>query len=264
MVSRNIVMILCDGSGNGLRSHLPNVAKIYMSLDRDDQQLVFYDAGYRSLWSYSSWCVMCRIGAQSVFQLATGHGLRRKVCAFYEFLVENWRDDDKIFMIGFSRGACTVRMVASMIRTVGLLRREQRNLVDSAFNAYVGSTEDADDCASDFRRRARSRCAAIEYVGLFDSVSSVLVPSQRGCIPRLERLRTLPHTLQNCVVRAWRDAIAVYERLIMFTVDRVQSSAEGYRPIPWVVSTHASQDIKEVWFAGYHTSAAGTPKPSRT
>lgn len=43
-------------------------------------------------------------------------------------LVRNWQVDDKIFLIGFSRGTYAIRAVAEMLHTLGPLRNDLRTL----------------------------------------------------------------------------------------------------------------------------------------
>uniref|UniRef100_A0A7S3JV35 T6SS Phospholipase effector Tle1-like catalytic domain-containing protein n=1 Tax=Aureoumbra lagunensis TaxID=44058 RepID=A0A7S3JV35_9STRA len=279
------IVILCDGTGNELCGDLSNVAKLYMSCVRDENQIVYYDTGLgtsgdgrgQSFWSQHTLFGKCRAIAKKIFGLATGSGLRRKVLAAYEFLVKNHQDGDEIYLIGFSRGAYTVRVVAAMIRVVGLLRPEQVNLCHAAFNAYMdelkttnargktrrNSSADpkeqlsaVEQYQSSFRRRARSKAVPIQFVGLWDTVSSVLILDNILCCPIITRLRTLPYTMENCIVKTWRHALALDERRVMFIADRIHESSEGYRPIPWEPA-HGPQDVKEVWFAGYHGDIGG-------
>ncbi len=58
------------------------------------------------------------------------------VLGAYKFLVENWREGDRIFLFGFSRGAWTARVLAGMIHLIGLLKPEQLNMCDSALGTY--------------------------------------------------------------------------------------------------------------------------------
>ncbi|OAA67401.1 peptidoglycan binding domain containing protein [Cordyceps fumosorosea ARSEF 2679] len=55
---------------------------------------------------------------------AFGLGLTQRVREAYAFLCANYADDDEIILIGWSRGAFTVRSVAGMIGKLGLLTRE--------------------------------------------------------------------------------------------------------------------------------------------
>ncbi|KAF5664778.1 hypothetical protein FCIRC_10728 [Fusarium circinatum] len=55
---------------------------------------------------------------------AFGMGLAERMRETYSFLCSNYMDGDEIILVGFSRGAFTVRSVAGMIGNLGLLTRE--------------------------------------------------------------------------------------------------------------------------------------------
>jgi uncharacterized protein (DUF2235 family) len=54
---------------------------------------------------------------------AFGFGVSRNVREAYTWLVERYRDDDEIYIFGFSRGAFTARSLVGLIAKCGLLRR---------------------------------------------------------------------------------------------------------------------------------------------
>jgi uncharacterized protein (DUF2235 family) len=54
---------------------------------------------------------------------AFGFGLSQNVRDAYAWLVERYRDDDEIYVFGFSRGAFTARSLVGLIAKCGLLRR---------------------------------------------------------------------------------------------------------------------------------------------
>src|SRR3546814_15713895 len=85
----------------------------------------------------------------------------------------------------------------------------------------------SDVCSSDlFSRVIGARFPAIHFVGVWDTVASVLVPrSDRMWIPSLE---TLPYTRNNPSVRIFRQAMALDERRRMFRL------AEWEQPQPFV------------------------------
>ncbi|MBN0329063.1 DUF2235 domain-containing protein, partial [Pseudomonas aeruginosa] len=65
--------------------------------------------------------------------LAFGWGLKRNVEGAYRFLAEHYRPGDQIFLFGFSSGAYAVRVLAAMLRAVGLIDAHQPHLFDSAW-----------------------------------------------------------------------------------------------------------------------------------
>jgi uncharacterized protein (DUF2235 family) len=169
-----------------------------------------------------------------------------------------------------------------LIHKVGLLAPEQRNLAGAALTAYkqassasvaqeareAGATEPLgeddergapaaarDDPASQFARIVSSRWPTIKFLGVWDTVASVIVP-------RADRfyafsLQKLAFTQDNPSVKVFRQAIAIDERRRMFRLE------------PWLErqtfmhnrfsSTNNSepQDALQVWFAGVHADIGG-------
>ena len=48
--------------------------------------------------------------------------MKRNVLELYEFLCTHYTDDSEIYLVGFSRGAFTMRMLAALIGTKGILQ----------------------------------------------------------------------------------------------------------------------------------------------
>src|SRR5207244_4439771 len=105
------------------------------------RQLVYYDPGVGTLARPSTWNRF-RANLKLVLGLATGYGLDDNVLSAYEFLVNTWRDGDRVYLFGFSRGAYTVRVLAGLIHKVGLITPEQVNLAGSGLIAYKQFSSD--------------------------------------------------------------------------------------------------------------------------
>jgi hypothetical protein len=58
------------------------------------------------------------------------------VIAGYRFIMRYYKEGDKIYMFGFSRGAFTARFLARMISTVGLLSEGNEEMVPFAYDLY--------------------------------------------------------------------------------------------------------------------------------
>ena len=56
--------------------------------------------------------------------IVEGRGLNRQIRRAYGWLASHYREGDRIFLFGYSRGAYAVRSLAGVIDRVGLLRRE--------------------------------------------------------------------------------------------------------------------------------------------
>jgi uncharacterized protein (DUF2235 family) len=284
VMSKNIV-ICCDGTGNEISENISNVLKLYRVLRKTDKteprQVVFYDPGVGTLARPNPWTKLWQ-DAVIVLGLATGYGLDDNVLSAYEFLISQYEDGDDIYLFGFSRGAYTVRVLAALIHKVGLLAPQQRNLAGAALTAYkqtnalvdqdaseivqsdVGNGSDEswqaarlsrEDRGTQFARIVSTRWATIRFVGVWDTVASVIVPRpDRFYIFSLQRL---PHTQRNPSVRVFRQAIAIDERRRMFRLD-LWKQPQTFMHNPFSKTNNSEpQDIKQVWFAGTHADIGG-------
>lgn len=129
-MSKNIVL-LSDGTGNSSAALFKtNVWRLFQTLDlRDpDRQIAFYDDGVGT----SSFKLFAILGG--IF----GFGLKRNVLAIYSFCCRNYQGDDRIYCFGFSRGAFTIRVVAGLIASQGLVpyHNNEADLAHFAADAY--------------------------------------------------------------------------------------------------------------------------------
>src|SRR6266550_7834433 len=106
-MSKNIVL-LSDGTGNSsAKIFKTNVWRLFQILDLRDptSQVAYYDNGVGT----SAFKLFAILGG--VF----GFGLKRNVIDIYSFCSRNYKEGDRIFGFGFSRGAFTIRIVAGLI-----------------------------------------------------------------------------------------------------------------------------------------------------
>ncbi|OAF17188.1 DUF2235 domain-containing protein [Bradyrhizobium neotropicale] len=277
---KNLV-ICCDGTGNEISENISNVLKLYRCLRKTDKthprQLVFYDPGVGTVTKPSTWH-RWKANINLVLGLATGYGLDDNVLSAYCFLIENYSPGDKIYLFGFSRGAYTVRVLAGLIHKVGLISPEQVNLPGSGLVSYkqysgsgrgndvsdltdAGSDEDGPlpkdkfDLAAQFARITSSRWPTIHFIGVWDTVASVIVPrADRFYLPSIEELA---FTLLNPSVQIFRQAIAIDERRCMFRLKEWKEPQDYWsnRFVP--DDKKVPQDILQVWFAGVHCDVGG-------
>jgi uncharacterized protein (DUF2235 family) len=252
-MSKNIV-ICCDGTGNEVEGNLSNVLKLFRIAQKNAGQRIYYSPGIGTIGSTDNWTKL-KQNTKSVFELATGYGLDSEILGAYHFICEQFDLDDSIFLFGFSRGAYTVRALAGFIHMIGLLPPDQLNVSSYALTAYKRSSEANDfSIAWNFSRIVGSRQATIKFVGVWDTVASVLVPRPDRVIPSL---LTLPYTRMNRSVEVFRHAMAIDERRRMFRLNR------WVDPQPFVANSFdltapkVDQDIKQVWFAGSHSDVGG-------
>lgn len=101
------VVLLLDGTENDLRSktNISVLSEIIKNQSRDNLY-VFYKEG---------------VGTNgATFGAATGYGIDQDIEEAYAFLAKNYSPGSELYMFGFSRGAYTARIVAGMIRAIGI------------------------------------------------------------------------------------------------------------------------------------------------
>jgi uncharacterized protein (DUF2235 family) len=146
-MAKNII-ICSDGTGNqSNKDRGTNVFKLYESVDLHNQheQVAIYDDG---------------VGTNSIKFIrilggALGIGLSRNVRQLYIALARVYQPGDKIFLFGFSRGAFTVRFLAGLINTVGII-----DIKNSAINSDAEIRARAYQA---FREYHRINRATLEY-----------------------------------------------------------------------------------------------------
>jgi uncharacterized protein (DUF2235 family) len=263
-MARNIILLL-DGTSNEIETDRSNILRLYGTLDKGADQLVWYDPGVGTFGAPNTWSLAWRRLTELWGQL-TGWGLDQNVKDAYQFLIthydDGWRADgnhvppDAIYIVGFSRGAYTARVLAGFINAVGLIHPTNAHLTDYAYRAYKGIGERNDPDSSAFAevrlyvRFLQPTRPAIRALALFDTVASVIEPGR--FIPRL---RSHAFTRVNPSVECVRHAVSIDERRTLFSPQLWTLDQPCGGPFP---SPHAPrQDTKEVWFSGVHGDVGG-------
>ena len=161
MSNKNIV-ICCDGTGNEYGRNNTNVVETYVLAVKDASQAVYYDPGVGTGgWEYNEESFALRATGDQ----ATGYGLQKNVEDAYRYLMASYKEGDRVYLFGFSRGAFTARSLAGMLYKCGLLGTEAINLLEYASKLY--NTEGNDDIAQRFRETF-SRTCAVHFIGVWD------------------------------------------------------------------------------------------------
>ena len=129
---KNIV-IFSDGTGQdgGVRpeQRLSNVYKLYHAcrvgpencID-PGQQVAFYDPGLGTDIGATALTAPVRF-VQKLLGSVIGSGIKKNIADCYEFIINHYQPGDRIHLIGFSRGAYTVRCIANLIMLCGIPTR---------------------------------------------------------------------------------------------------------------------------------------------
>ncbi len=251
------LVVLCDGTGNQIDSSPSNVLRLYRVLKKNSKQRVYYDPGVGTVGASEDW-VRWKSNTERVLGLATGYGLDDNVLNAYRFILREYKRGDELYFFGFSRGAYTVRVLAGFINALGLLHSDQQHLLSYAFNAYKQISEDGQFAhVRQFERILRPHRPAIRFLGLWDTVSTILVPRKdRFYLPAR---RQLAFTERNPSVQQVRHALAIDERWRMFRPYLWKQEQEYWGcPFPPKGDAKAEQqDVQQLWFPGVHSDIGG-------
>jgi uncharacterized protein (DUF2235 family) len=279
--------IFCDGTWQHLdQPHPTNVANLARATrargPENQLQVVYYDDGVGVSEGVLD-------AATHILGGALGKGLDYKIVRAYEFLSLNYEDADRIYIFGFSRGAYTARSLAGLIRWAGIVRREHAGHAFEAMTLYrtrpPANTDEAEQAAFEermdgFRRKYSHHPAAftdskafvpgdptsltpdgdrgwIQYVGVWDTVGSLGIPSNLAFAPLLDAQYRFYDTSLSRAVRSARHAVSIDERRKTFSPtlwenldtlnDNAQAGAlaDGLKP------------YQQQWFPGVHGDVGG-------
>lgn len=197
---RNLIVCL-DGTGDKFDSDNSNIVHIVSCLKKDDpSQVTYYQSG---IGTYDGGGMSN--GFNAALDMAVGSGLGVHVQDAYHFLMQTYREGDKIHLFGFSRGAYTCRCLAGMLHKVGLLPAHNIAQIPFAYQFYKDDSENGWKMSEDFKKTFCIDCS-VYFVGVFDSVASV------GFIPRKLPFSSTPTSMTG----HFRHAMALDEHRSKF------------------------------------------------
>ncbi|KPA20902.1 hypothetical protein shim_28180 [Shimia sp. SK013] len=227
-------VLILDGTMSSLRAgEETNAGLTYRLLQemRPDVSL-YYEAGVQ--WP----------GWRQTLDVMMGRGINRQIRRAYGYLASRYRPGDRIFLMGYSRGAFAVRSLAGVIDRVGLLRAEcatERN-IRTAYRHYE-LTPDS-DVVGTFAEAHCHEDVAVEMIGVWDTVKAL-----GARLPLLWRLTEKRHAFHNHhlspVVRHGFQALALDETRSVFA------------PEMWECPDMWDGRVEQVWFRGAHGDVGG-------
>ncbi|MEL6463519.1 MAG: DUF2235 domain-containing protein [Pseudomonadota bacterium] len=231
---QTIHVIIIDGTMSTLEPGEETNAGLSAKLlgEMGSEVSLYYEPGLQ--WSH--W----RKAGDVVF----GRGINRQIRRAYGYLSSRYRPGDKVFLLGFSRGAYAVRSLAGIIDRVGLLTPEaatERNIRD-VYRHYE-CNPDGDTARVFVSKHCHSR-VEIEMIGVWDTVKSLGLN-----MPFLWRLSAPRHAFHNHQlgksVKHGFHAIARNETRV------------AYAPVMWDTTADWEGHLVQMWFRGVHGDIGG-------
>src|SRR5262245_59225052 len=253
-MSKNVV-ICCDGTANEFTTDRTNVVKLFFTLAKDPaRQVAYYHPGVGTMAPPG---VFTKAGAflAQMAGMAWGYGLNNDIRDACIFIANNFEAGDRLFLFGFSRGAYTVRAVASLLHMYGLIGKGNEPLVPYAVrmmwaihglqkrgkkNARVEPLIAQYFSLAEEFKGTFSRPCRPHFVGVWDTVSSV---------GWLAHPLSLPYTANNPDILVGRHAISIDEHRAFFRTNLWHPVTNPTEAGP--------KDLKQVWFPGVHCDVGG-------
>lgn len=201
-------------------------------------QIVFYTSGISSQRDNTSW-----------YNLMTGHSIKSQIvdqytniCANFDFeALKKGRQQDKIYLFGFSRGAMAVRALAGLIAEFGLLDPRHIRHLPRLLDAW-----DRTKGRGSLSGEIKLHTVDIEFVGVFDSVMGG-VEWLRMFNPIRFSSSSLPGRVRNGV-----QILAIDENRSFF------------KPKHWDKADSRGREpnfLRQIWMPGVHSDIGGTGNP---
>jgi uncharacterized protein (DUF2235 family) len=233
-MAKNIV-ICCDGTNNAFGDANTNVVKLYQMLVHESpEQVTYYHAGLGTMGARGALTAVARMWTRAL-GLMFGYGVTNNIGDCYRYLMDNFEDGDKVFLLGFSRGAYTARALGAMLHMFGLLRNGDDVQFPYAARMFKKKLAQHDFQVAEQFKETFSRVCKPHFVGVWDTVSSV------GWIYDPVKL---PFTKTNSDIQIGRHAISIDERRCMYRQNMWGDCSPG-------------QDLLQVWFPGVHCDVGG-------
>jgi len=241
---KNIV-ICADGTWNkpdqvGTATNVVKIARAVNPVDRaGNPQVVYYHKGVGArggVWDQLS-------GG------AFGAGISSNIEEIYLFLLSNYQPGDVLYLMGFSRGAYTVRSVAGLIRNCGILKREHLTLYDDAYDLYRDRDMNSGPNSAralKFRKDYSHPDFNIHFIGVWDTVGALGVPVTPLRFWNKKHFEFHDVELSGRVNHAYQ-ALAIDEK------------RKPFLPSVWKkqATSPASQVLEQAWFPGVHSNIGG-------
>ena len=229
-------LVFCSDGTRNTPKDRTNVYQLYNMLDESPSQVKAYDKGIGT--KFGNVIRGCAFGA----------GLFNNVLDGYRFLSENYESGDRIYLFGFSRGAYTVRSLASMVCMCGLAPAGSTGKVSRKFwRAYKANRKSSfPSMLDELRSEYGLRKALIEAVCVWDTVGSIGRQTRTRDIRK--KLRHRYHRMSVPVgIRRIYHAVSIDERRTQFYPHLLHNQVESIE----------DTSVEEVWFAGVHSDIGG-------
>ncbi|WP_102108918.1 DUF2235 domain-containing protein [Oceaniglobus roseus] len=181
---------------------------------------------------------------RQVRNVVIGRGLNSQIQRAYGALASRYRQGDRIFLFGYSRGAYAVRSLAGVIDRVGLVRADDATArtVAAAYRLYRDLS--SPEHIASFRAAHCHEAVRIEMIGAWDTVKALGLRA-----PLVWRWSQVLHAFHNHDLGP--TTLRGYHALAMGETRR------AYEPVLWNTTNGFEGICEQMWFRGTHGDVGG-------
>ena len=229
-------VVILDGTMSTLEEGLETNAgityKLLCELAPNRHVSLWYEAGIP--WD----------GWRNSLNVIAGRGLNRRIRRAYGFIASRYRPGDRIFLMGYSRGAYAARSLAGMVDQIGLLKAEHATVrnIRQIYRLYQETP--GGQAAQTFARLYCHEAVRIEMVGVWDTVKAlgIRLPLLWRVSPMATEFHT--HRLGPSIAHGYH-ALAMNETRMAFA------------PVLWETPADWEGTVEQMWFRGTHGDVGG-------
>lgn len=255
------IVVCCDGTWDNSVSgtkNPTNVVRLSRGLESEDAdgiaQIVYYHTGIGTTQAIFGPYIDGATGRgridtyhAQVLKAYTSAGIKYNIRHAYSFVCLNYCPGDEIYLVGFSRGAYTVRCILALIARVGLLKKTGLAYLDGLYKAWeMHFTNEA---------------------GGAHKLNEVLQKLEDHDLLQCDSNQKRDITIEACVV--WETVAAIWTRSLdfveltippnvknVFHALALNEKREKFYPQIWV-HPPAGTTLEQSWFLGAHKDVGG-------
>ncbi|KAK4552053.1 hypothetical protein LTR86_010730 [Recurvomyces mirabilis] len=257
-VRRRRHIICMDGTWNDAinsTAQATNVARIAQCMARQSlnergemyEQIVFYRSGVGNGTSKSG----------NVWDAMVGRGIDHTILDAYFAICRNYRQDDEIILIGYSRGAFAVRVLANFINDAGIMHQVSSRFILEYFATWQIEKKPPGSQS----RRIWDCCDALHtslwnegkvYIGVRIKACAVWDTVSAMAFGNFSFIgEDVPHNVDTAI-----QALALHEKRLKFRPLLWRRPLNRKSPVRRRSSV-SELNLKQCWFAGTHGDVGG-------
>ncbi|TGJ86864.1 hypothetical protein E0Z10_g1916 [Xylaria hypoxylon] len=266
--TRRRLIVCCDGTwhDNDTEDPLSNVARIAMCISSDDPNPNF---PFTQILHYQSGVGTSAFALENLYEGAVASAISEDIRDAYSFICDNFTSHrDEIILIGFSRGAFTVRAVATLLHDIGVLRGAGRYCLSRLYNLWEKQMPTVSPTHVQHSARQPSYEKTQERKELFGFVEHLLINklTRKGVKIKAcavwDTVSALGPKLPRRLPQMRSHKLAFVDSKLCPSIQRgfqalaLDEKRFHFQPKLWV-KHKPTQELKQCWFRGSHANIGG-------